>query len=240
NPLAEHFFPNQNPLGKGISVQDEGHGVRDCIIVGVVPHLRYKSPGQAENTFQAYFPYSQWCYDGEFLILRSQVDPAALVPAVRDAVASIDPGIPIFDVNTYDDVISQQLVTRRLSMLLVSLFSGAALFLAAIGLYGTLAYSVGQRRREIGVRIAVGAQRRDILKLITEQGLKLVALGLVLGLVAALILTRFVGSVLYGVTATDPVSIGSAILILALTALLACLIPAGKAAKVNPTEALRE
>ena len=148
--------------------------------------------------------------------------------------------MPIFDVNTYDDVIAQKLVTRKLSMLLVSLFSGAALFLAAIGLYGTLAYSVGQRRREIGVRIAVGAQRSDILKLITEQGLKLVALGLVLGLVAALILSRFAGSVLYGVTATDPVSIGAALLILALTALLACLIPAAKAVKVNPTEALRE
>ncbi|MBV9878839.1 MAG: ABC transporter permease, partial [Verrucomicrobia bacterium] len=98
--LAEHFFPNQNPLGQGISMQDEGHGVRDCTIVGVVPHLRYKSPGQAENSFQAYFPYSQWYYDGEFLILRSKMDPAALVPAVRDAVASIDPGVPIFDVNT--------------------------------------------------------------------------------------------------------------------------------------------
>src|SRR5258708_5197628 len=139
--LAEHFFPNQNPLGKGISIQDEGHGVRDCTIVGVVPHLRYKSPGQAENTFQAYFPYSQWYYDGEYLILRSEVDPAALVPAVRDAVASIDPGVSIFDVNTYDDVIAQKLVTRKLSMLLVSLFSGAALFLSAIGLYGILAYA---------------------------------------------------------------------------------------------------
>jgi putative ABC transport system permease protein len=238
--LAERFFPNQNPLGKGISMQDPGHGIRDCTIIGVVPHLRYKSPGQAENSFQAYFPYTQWYYDGEFLILRTDVDPAALVPAVRDAVASIDPGVSIFDVNSYDDVIAQKLVTRKLSMLLVSLFSGAALFLAAIGVYGTLAYSVGQRTREIGVRIAVGAQRSDILTLITEQGLKIVGLGLVVGVVAALILSRFAGSVLYGVTATDPVSIGAAILILGLTALLACLIPAGIAAKVNPTEALRE
>src|ERR1700741_5604899 len=105
--LAEHFFANQNPVGKGISVNDEGR-VRDCTIVGVVPHLRYKSPGQAENSFQAYFPYSQWAFDGEFLILRSEVDTAALVPAVREAVASIDPGVPIYDVNTYDDVIAQK------------------------------------------------------------------------------------------------------------------------------------
>ena len=148
--------------------------------------------------------------------------------------------MPIFDVNTYDDVIAQKLVTRKLSMLLVSLFSGAALFLAAIGLYGTLAYSVGQRTPEIGVRIAVGAQRLHILKLITEQGLKIVGLGLVIGLVAALTLARVVGTVLYGVTATDPVSIGAAVLLLALTALLACLIPAARAVKVSPTEALRE
>ena len=238
--LAEHFFPNQNPLGKGISIKDEGHGVRDCTIVGVVPHLRYKSPGQAENAFQAYFPYTQWYYDGEFLILRSEVDPAALVPAVRDAVASIDPGVPIFDVSTYDDVIAQKLVARKLSMLLVSLFSSAALFLAAIGLYGTLAYSVGQRTREIGVRIAVGAQRSDILKLITEQGLKIVGLGLVVGLIAALILVRFVGAVLYGVTASDPVSIGAAVFMLALATVLACLLPALRATRIDPIRALRE
>jgi putative ABC transport system permease protein len=237
--LAEQFFPNQNPLGKSIHIQAP-QGVKDCTIIGVVPHLRYKSPGQTENAFQAYFPYSQWDLDDEFLILRSEVDAAVLVSAVRETVASIDPGVPIWDAHTYEDVITQKLVTRKLSMLLVSVFSGAALFLAAIGLYGTLTYSVGQRTREIGVRIAVGAQRSDILKLITEAGLKIVGLGLGVGLVAALTLSRFVGSVLYGVTATDPVSIGAAVVILSLTALLACVIPAAKAAKVNPIEALRE
>ena len=231
--------PTQNPLGKGISVNDEGR-VRDCTIVGVVPHLRYKSPGQAENSFQAYFPYSQWQYDGEYLILRSEVDPAALVPAVREAVASIDPGVPIFDVNTYDDVITQKFVTRKLSMLLVSLLSGAALFLSAIGLYGALAYAVGQRTREIGVRIAVGAQRSDILKLITEQGVKIVGLGLVVGLLAALILARFLESLLYGVSTTDPFSLCAAVSILALATLVACLLPAVRATRIDPIRALRE
>jgi predicted permease len=237
--LAEHFFPNQNPLGKGISLQDGGR-VRDCTIVGVVPHLRYKSPGQAENSFQAYFPYSQWHYDGEYLILRSEVDPAALVPAVREAVASIDPGVAIFDVNTYDDVIAQKFVTRKLSMLLVSLFSGAALFLAAIGLYGTLAYSVGQRTREIGVRVALGAQPGNILRLITEQGLKIVGVGLIVGLLASLILVRFIEGILYGVSGTDPFSLCAAIIVLGLAALVACLLPALRATRINPITALRE
>jgi putative ABC transport system permease protein len=237
--LAQRYFPNQSPLGKGITLHD-WEGPRDCTIIGVVPHVRYKSPGQAENTFQAYFPYSQWDYDGEYLILRSEVDPAALVPAVRDAVASIDPGVPIFDVNTYDDVIAQKLLTRRLSMLLVSLFSGAALFLSAIGLYGALAYAVGQRTREIGVRIAVGAQRSDILKLITEQGVKIVGLGLVVGLMAALIFARFVESLLYGVTTTDPLSLCAAVFMLALATLLACLLPALRATRIDPITALRE
>jgi putative ABC transport system permease protein len=237
--LAEQFFPNQNPLGKGISVQSP-EGVRDCTIIGVVPHLRYKSPGQAENSFQVYFPYSQWDFDGEFLILRSEVDPAALVPAVREAVASIDPGVPIWDVNTYEDVIAQKFVTRKLSMLLVSLFSGAALFLSAIGVYGVLAYAVGQRTREVGVRIAVGARPGDILKLITEQGVKIVGLGLLVGLMAELVLAHFVESILYGVTTTDPLSLGAAVFVLAMTGMLACLIPALRATRIDPIKALRE
>jgi ABC-type antimicrobial peptide transport system permease subunit len=193
-----------------------------------------------ENSFQGYFPYSQWYYDGEYVILRSEIDPAALVPAVREAVASIDPGVPIFDVNTYDDVIAQKFVTRRLSMLLVSLFSGAALFLSAIGLYGALAYAVGQRTREIGVRIAVGAQPSDILTLVTEQGVKIVGLGLVVGMMAALIIARFVESLLYGVTATDPLSLGAVVSTLALATMLACLLPALRATRIDPIRALRE
>jgi putative ABC transport system permease protein len=237
--LAEQYFPNQNPLGKSISVHDP-EGIRDCTIVGIVPHLRYQSPGQAETAFQAYFPVSQWDYDGAFLILRSELAPAALTPGIREIITSIDPDVPVEDVSAYDDIIAQNFVTRRLSMLLVGLFSGAALVLSAIGLYGILAYAVGQRTREIGVRVAVGAQPSDILRLITEQGVKIVALGLVAGLIAALVLARFVGGLLYGVTGTDPVSIATAVLILGLAASLACLLPALRATRIDPIEALRE
>jgi putative ABC transport system permease protein len=237
--LAEHYFPNQNPLGKGLSLHDP-EGVRDCTIVGVVPHLRYKSPGVEENAFQAYFPYSQWDYDGEFLILRSDLDPAALVPSVREAVASIDPGVPIYQVNTYDDFIALSFVTRKLSMLLVTLFSGAALFLSAIGLYGTLAYTVGQRTREIGIRIALGAQSDNILRLITAQGLKIVGVGLVTGIGGALVVTHLIQWALYGVAPIDPISFGVSVVILGIAAVLACLLPALRAARINPIKALRE
>ena len=131
-------------------------------------------------------------------------------------------------------------MTRRLRVLLLTLFSGAALLLSAIGLYGVLAYSVSQRKREFGVRIALGAQSSNILKLVTQQGLRLVGVGLVAGIVAALIFVRFMGSVLYGVSGNDPITLGLAVLVLGLSALLACLLPAVRATRINPITALRE
>jgi predicted permease len=237
--LAEQYFPGQNPLGKGISVKTE-EGIRDFVIVGIVPHLRFRSPGSAESSFQAYFPYTQWDFDSEVLILRSELDSAALMSAVREVVVSIDPAVPIFDVNTYDDLVAQKFVTRKLCMLLVSLFSGAALFLSAIGLYGILAYSVSQRTREIGIRVALGAQSGNILRLITEQGLKIVGVGLIVGLLASLILVRFIEGILYGVSGTDPFSLCAAVIVLGLAALVACLLPALRATRINPITALRE
>jgi putative ABC transport system permease protein len=237
--LAERYFPGQNPLGNSISVQDP-EGTRDCTIVGIVPHVRYKSPGQAESAFQAYFPVSQWDYAAAVVVLRSQLDPAALIPTVREVVTSIDPGVPIHDVNTYDDLIASKFVTRKLCMLLVAFFSGAALFLSAIGVYGILAYSVGQRGREIGIRIALGAKSNNIVGLIIEQGLKIVGAGLLVGLLASLILARFIEGILYGVSATDPLSLCAAIIVLGLAALLACLLPALRATRIDPITALRE
>ena len=238
--LAEHYFPGQNPLGKGITVQQQMEGTRNCTIVGVVPHVRYKSPGQTETAFQAYFPYNQWNFDSEYLILRSDLDPGVLIPAVRKIVGSIDPGVPVYDVSTYDDVIAKNFVTRKLCMMLVTLFSGAALFLSATGLYGILAYAVGQRTREIGIRVALGAQSRNILRLITEQGLKIVCIGLVIGIGAALVAAPLIAGLLYGVSPADPITLGLAILVLGLAGTLACLLPALRAARINPITALRE
>jgi putative ABC transport system permease protein len=239
NALAERYFPGQSPLGKGITVQS-WDGPRHCTIVGVVPHIRYKSPGQPENSFQGYFPYTQWGLDTVWLILRSTLDPGALAPAIRSAVASVDPGIPVVDMRTYDDLISEKFVTRRLCAFLVSLFSGAALFLSSIGLYGILAYSVGQRTREIGIRITLGAQIIDILRLVGGQGVEILGIGLLVGLIGAVTGVHLIEGLLYGVSPLDLPSFGISVLLLGSAAMLACLVPAVRAIRINPTEALRE
>jgi putative ABC transport system permease protein len=237
--LADHYFLGQNPIGKQINYE-ASEGLRHCRIVGVVPHVRYRSPGTQENQFQAYFPCSQWGYDAETVVMRCQGDPNAQVTAVRRAVQSVDPNVPVPNIRTYDEVIAQKLETRKLASLLVSLFSGVALCLSAIGLYGVLAYSVSQRRREIGVRIALGAESLKILQLVAQQGFKLIGIGLIAGIVVASVCARFLEGMLYGVTAEDPISMLAAIVVLCLAGCVACVLPAIRAARTNPIAALRE
>jgi putative ABC transport system permease protein len=240
--MAQSLFPDQNPIGKQIHDYNEryyGSERRYFTIIGVAKNIRHDSPDTQPADFQAYFPFGLGLRDG-ILLVRSNGDPLVLVPAVRKAVASIDPTVALSKVGTFDGWIGKKFVTRRLGMLLVSLFSGIALFLSAIGLYGVLAYSVGQRRREIGVRVALGAQPGNILRLITEQGLKIVGAGLIVGLLASLILVRFIEGILYGVTATDPFSLCAAVIVLGFAALVACLLPALRATRINPITALRE
>jgi predicted permease len=237
--MAQHYFNGLNAVGKVINLESE-EGPRHCTIVGVVPHVRCRSPGTPENQFEAYFPYSQWDYDSELMVVRCQGDPNAQIAAVRKAVQSVDPDVPVPNIKTFDDVIAQKLVTRKLASTLVSFFSGAALCLSAIGLYGVLAYSVSQRRREIGVRIALGAESHKILKLVAQQGFKLIGIGLLAGMVVALVGARFIEGMLYGVTATDPISILIAAVVLCLAGWAACLLPALRAVRINPVKALRE
>jgi predicted permease len=237
--FARRYYPGQSSIGKRISIFDDD-GLDDCIIVGVVPHLRHTAPGRLASAFQAYFPYTQWSNDTEFLIVQSSSDPGTLVPAIRDAVTSIDPVVPISDVRTYDDVIAEKFVTRRLSAFVVTLFSIAALSLSAVGLYGILAYSVGQRTREIGIRIALGAQRGNVLKLVTQQGLQIVGIGLLTGITVGLVAAHLIQGLLYGVSPIDPISFAVSLLCLGIAAILACLIPALRAIRINPMTALRE
>ena len=159
---------------------------------------------------------------------------------MRQALASIDRGVPMYDAYPYDQMIAEQFITRRLSALVVALFSGATLFLSAVGLYGVLAYFVGQRSREIGIRMALGAQAKNIVRLVAEQGLWPVTVGLTLGILAGLLFARFIEVLLYNVPAYDPITIGLTILVLRLASLLACLLPAVKAIRINPVEVLNE
>jgi putative ABC transport system permease protein len=233
--LAQRYFPGLDPIGKVVKVDG-----RDCRIIGVVPHVQYMMPGDEESAPQAYFSYKQWNDTYETLILRSLGDPASLLPALRKAIASIDPNVAIDQTRTYNGLISERLSSRKLSFILVGVFSGAALFLSAIGLYATLAYAVSLRTREIGIRIALGATSANILRLVTQRGLTLVSIGLAIGILIALVFSRSIESVLYEVSGTDPVTLGVAVFVLCIVAAFASLLPARRAARIDPVVALRQ
>ncbi|MBV8215268.1 MAG: FtsX-like permease family protein, partial [Verrucomicrobia bacterium] len=242
--MAQHYFPNENPIGK--QILDLPGGSRHLnhatwTIVGVVQNSRHNRPQNPTPPYQAYFPDHQvQRLFREFLLLRTTGDPSPLIPEIRRLVASVDPEVPATRVMTFDDLVAEKFAPQRLGMLLGAIFSAAALFLSAVGLYGLLAYAVSQRRREIGVRIALGAQSSNILRLVITQGLKLVAIGLVIGMLSALVLARFIESILYGVNTNDPFTLCLAVLIISLSAVVACLLPAVRAVRINPITALRE
>jgi len=173
------------------------------------------------------------------LILRSAVDPASLISSVRSAVAAIDRDQPVFSVITMRQLIDNSVSTPHLTLVLLGLFSGLALVLAAIGIYGVISYSVQQRTHEIGIRMALGAQRSNVLRLVVGQAVKLAALGIVIGMTAALGLMRLITSLLFGVSANDPLTFTAAALVLLFVAIVACYIPARRAIAVDPMNALR-
>jgi putative ABC transport system permease protein len=172
--------------------------------------------------------------------VRTTGSPDRYVNLVRDAVRSVDPDQPVSGVSNMEELLSKSVGQRRLSMMLLSLFSGIALVLASIGIYGVMSYSVTQRSRELGVRIALGADRGDVLRLVLRQGMRLALLGIGIGLAAALALTRLIESQLYGVAATDPLTFALVAGVLAATALVANLIPAVRAMRMDPAVVLRE
>lgn len=210
-------------------------------IVGVVQNSRHNGPDHGLAPYQAYFPCSQrdGLYRG-FLLLRTRNDPAALGSAVRRIVQEVDPDVPVTRIMTFDQLMADRSWTRELGVSLVGIFSGVALLLSAVGLYGVLAYSVGQRTREIGVRVALGAQSTNILGLVISQGLRLVAMGIIIGLISTLILDRLIENTLYGVSGNDPLTLGLAVLTLGSAGALACLFPALAAIRINPITALRD
>jgi putative ABC transport system permease protein len=189
---------------------------------------------------ELYFPVSQRPELEMTVLLRAKRDPLGLLSAVREAVKSVDPNLPEFNIRTMENRLSDALVTQRLSVILVTLFSILALLLAAVGLYGVLAYSIAQRTREIGIRIALGAESGSILGLVVRQGLTIVGVGLAAGILGSMILTRLIQSLLYGVSDTDPIAFLTAVVVLGLAASLACLLPALRAIRVDPIIALRE
>jgi predicted permease len=244
--LARKYFPNENPIGKHLNI-----GLLDLEpeIVGVVGHVKHwglDRDSQQKVQAQVYVPLNQipdrfWplLSRGAYLMLRSSVDPLTLLPALCAAVSKVNHEHVIYNVRTFDQIISDSLAERRFSMILLGLFAALALVLSSIGIYGVISYLVGQRVPEIGTRMALGAQRRDVLRLILGRGIALAAGGVILGSLLALILTRQMRSMIYGVTASDPLTFAGVALLLMLVATAASYVPARRAMRVDPMSALR-
>jgi putative ABC transport system permease protein len=232
--LARRFFPGGDPIGKRLITFNSPRE-----IVGVVGDARQGALNLPPSP-EIYFPNTQLAFGQQVsLVVRTTVDPASLGDAVRRAGQSVNPDAPVFRVRTMREVIAGSMAQERFNTILMTLFAVVAALLAAVGLYGVMAYNVTQRTREIGVRVALGAQSADVMRLVLRQGLRLVALGVALGLSVALALTRLMENLLFEVSATDPAPYAGVALLLALVALLACWIPARRATKVDPMIALR-
>jgi putative ABC transport system permease protein len=230
--LVTTVFPNEEPLGKRLLLG----GGDPWEIVGIVGDIRHRSL-ETQPYAAMYMPTRQPA--GTNLVIRSQGDPLNLVGAVRREVQAIDPDQPIAAVRTMNDWVDTSVASPRYRTVLLGLFAGVALLLASTGIYGVMSYTVAQRTQEIGIRMALGAVRWDVLKLVVRQGMGLVLVGVILGLVGAFALTRVMSALLFGVTARDPLTFVAVAMLLAMVAFVACYIPARRATKVDPLVALR-
>jgi putative ABC transport system permease protein len=236
---ARYFWPGENPIGKRLKPGTSASTSRWREVIGVAEDVR-QNDFVAEPKLQMYLTYEQadW-FAPNALVVRTSVDPLSLGPAVRRTVWEIDKDQPVSDIRSMEDIVSEAVARQRFSMLLLGIFASLALFLAAVGIYGVMSYSVAQRTREIGIRMALGAQRSDVLKMTIRHGLQLVFVGVVIGLAAAFVLTRVMSSLLFGVSATDPITFVAIPLLLMSVALLASYIPALRSMKIDPMVALR-
>jgi predicted permease len=244
--FARAWFPHENPIGKRIHLEEFDVQAE---IVGVVGHVRQWGPGNDQKSAieaQFFYPFMQlpeslmrMSADGVAVVLRTSGDPVTAIGAVRSAVAQNDPRDVIYGAQTMDEVIAGSLAARKLSMILLGVFAALALLLSCVGIYGVISYVVGQRTHEIGVRMALGAQRRDVMRLVLGEGIRMALVGVAAGIAAALGLTHLMANELFGVTAQDPLTFAAVAIVLTLVALLACYIPARRAVRVDPMEALR-
>jgi putative ABC transport system permease protein len=238
--LAKRYFPGVDPIGKrispSISIGDEEDVMRE--IVAVVGDVKHRSLS-IESRPEVYIPFAQIPFNSMGLVVRSTGDPANLIGAIREEVKQIDKNIPLFEVKTLERYVDDSLANARFNTLLIVIFASVALILTAVGLYGVMSYSVAQRAHEIGIRMALGAEARDVLRMVIGQGMKLAAVGAAAGLIGAYAVTRLASSLLYGVGATDPVTFAAIAVLLLAVAFIACWVPARRATKVDPMVALR-
>jgi putative ABC transport system permease protein len=240
--MARQYWPGQNALGRRFKLGDPADNVPWIQIIGIVADVRQMGLDEPVKA-EMYFPYQQQTqydfYNPRDLAIRTSGDTTSLVGAVRQIVHEVDPDQPVSNVATMADVLGVEAAQRRMGMIMLVAFAGLALLLASLGIYGVLAYFVTQHTNEIGVRMAVGASPLNILALVLRKGMGLTLLGVGIGLAASFVLTRLMSSLLFGVKASDPITFVSVPLVLAVVALIACLIPARRAMKVDPMIALR-
>jgi len=236
--LAKRFWPNDTPLGKRLKLAPAESEAEWRTVIGVVGDVRYQGLDQGTG-LAIYLPYNQAAAGAMNLLVRTKGDPARLIEPARQAVWSVDPQLAIYSARTMETILANSTWQRRLWGVSFAVFAALALALAAVGIYGVMSYLVGQRTREIGIRMALGAQGRDVLRLVIGQGLRLVVIGVAIGLIGSLALTRVMASLLFGVSATDPMIFASVALLLVIVTIVACFIPARRAAKTDPMIALR-
>jgi putative ABC transport system permease protein len=234
--FADRHFPDENPIGHRLDIGNGGSGSTE--IVGVVGSVHHEGL-DANPRATMYVPYRQDIFSSMWIMARTGGDPARLAGSVRQVMREIDPALPVFGLAPLTDAVTQSVAERRFSMLLLTLFAAIALFLAAVGLYGVVAYTVTQRTQEIGLRIAIGAAPSHVLRMVVGDGLKLATIGVALGIAAALALARVIESMLFNVTPFDAASYSATALVLLAVAALACYVPARRAMRVDPLVALR-
>ena len=230
---VRRWFPQDDPLGKRVTV---GNDVRE--IVGVVGDFRQRDPGQ-ESVPQLFAPHGQFTTRTIRIVVRTTSDPLALASAIRSEIRGIDPNLAIPDFTPLEQLVSRSVARPRFYASLVMLFAGVALALAATGIFGVMSYTVAQRRREISIRMALGARAGDVLRMIVGRALLLAAIGAILGVAAAQALGRVIQKQLFGVTLLDPLTIAAVIVVLGLSAVAASILPARRAAGVDPASVLR-
>jgi len=236
---AQRWWPNQDAVGRRIKVPGLNPGPQPWrTVVGVVADVN-QSGLNAPRAMQVYLPHAQYQINSLTLVIRTRKDPLGLAGQIQHIVAKLDPQLPVSNVASMEQVIDDSVAPQRFSAALLGSLAGLGLLLAIVGIYGVLSYGASQRTREIGIRMALGAIQRDVLALVVSDGLNLVLAGVAAGTVVALLLTRLLSNLLFGVSSNDPLTFASIALFLSLVALLACYIPARRAAKVDPMVALR-
>ena len=232
--MARRYWPDEDPIGKRLAVGDGPWRT----VVGVIGDVK-QAGLDIETRPEMFWPYYQLTVGFATFVVRTSGDPDAMTSAVRGAMQEIDSGLPLYDIKPVHDVISESVAPRRLNMVLLGVFAGLALALAAVGLYGVISYSVSQRTREIGIRMALGASHKSVLRLVVGQGMMLSLIGVAIGLIASFFLTKFMATLLFGVSATDPLTFLAISVALIGVSIVASFIPARRAMKVDPMAALR-